>query len=555
MTFVGDMLTETDTRKEIADPTSDGQTMPNPNYGRSAMDSAFYKTSAYGDVPNLQPESLQYMVGGGAVGSFQELAGVLKNKPSGCKIIQHPITRGVVGVGSLILGIGTGGATLAASASLSIAASFAVQYLEGMMTDMLAGNVVDDTTRATQYGDAMFSGTAVIMGGISKNRGLRPLTTDNISAYMNTSSEVAATNASIERTMAQSTPFDIYNQYSFIGSLARSTLPATQSIKSLSPSSITGIASLIPQSLNSLVPKSSALDNSKGRFSQCDDEDYKALNIAADIACNVRYGLTDKELALDPEVVLDYMEGTHINEDGTPKSDEYKNYLELCVTPTEGIFSPLGDESEGNIDDWKICTEDGPGDIYNYFRVYTLDKTIIDAMDEEPTSQTKPTDEVAVNGELVDGTPAELVNMLLSNGNVTLQANPAVQLALTATGKDAGISKEILQVLATLGQNNKFQISSLKRGGGGTSRHNIGKAADLSLRHGGINGATQQDYGTYNETITTFVKQAATLLPPNCEIGLPNQRYVDAIKPVAKPGCYVFIDKGSAPHIHLAVAR
>lgn len=108
---------------------------------------------------------------------------------------------------------------------------------------------------------------------------------------------------------------------------------------------------------------------------------------------------------------------------------------------------------------------------------------------------------------------------------------------------------EVHKQLALRGHS--FLVTSTKRNGSEyASRHNTGAAIDSV----NINGA-YLSYSGYDEAVLRYLDDAVELLPhgEGCQIGVPNQRYVNYVQKKA-PDCYVFVDIGTAPHIHLAVS-
>jgi hypothetical protein len=170
------------------------------------------------------------------------------------------------------------------------------------------------------------------------------------------------------------------------------------------------------------------------------------------------------------------------------------------------------------------------------------------------------------DGSLPDGDGPQLAQMIIDNPNIGNDYSDQLQ-NIVDTGKpcpdinpDFTIDPELLRVIAALGENNSFTISSLHRGctgstvgAGDGSLHWQGKAADISGSRP-INGATQgASYSTHNATIQAFVNEAASLLPAVCELGLPNDTYISQVSATSPRCTNAFIDRGTAPHFHLGV--
>ncbi|HEU4830730.1 MAG TPA: hypothetical protein VFS65_00990, partial [Candidatus Saccharimonadales bacterium] len=403
--YIGNMLTATDNRETIVDETSSIESVSssgteatlekNPFYGKSAFDSPGYSVAAYNDAPTLTSRSQQYMIGGGLSGTLSVVMDDISNSLGGrsgirdtCGVIQNWWVRGVGLVVGIAGAIGSFGATTVVSVGASLAIGFALPFLESALADIVAGQVVNADTKGVDAGDAVFAGSGAIFGSMAQARGMKPLNKSEIESYLALSNEVKSDDIAAAVYEAQDTPFDIYNQYSFLGSMVRTINPTV--IKS--SASVSGALSSIPSLLSSVflgvIPQVNADEQfNEERFSKCNDEGYESLNIDADIFCNVRYGLSTTELNMDTEEVLNYMiNNNHINsQTGDAKSDAYKNFLTNCVNREDG----WGETSQEGGDTGEDCMKnDGPT---MNFRVYTMDKSISDGMDDEEESEQQST--------------------------------------------------------------------------------------------------------------------------------------------------------------------
>lgn len=395
--YLGNKLTATDTYKTITDELStfSGGTVserPNPFYGKNAFDSPGYAIAAYNDAPTLTTRSQQYMVGGGLSGTLSTVTSDITNTlslgnpeaiPEKCGVIQSWWVRGLGLAAGVAAAIGSFGGSTIVSISASAAVAIALPFLEAALVDIVAGQVVGPDTKGVDAGDATFSGTSAILGGVAQARGLKPLGESDLESYMAKTNQVESEYAAQARYEAKATPFDIMNQYSFLGSLARTiNIPATKASSGVS-ASLAAIPTFLSTALSSIVPSASAaLTFNPERFNKCDDPAYKQLGIKADVFCNVRYGLSDAELNADPIAVLNFMlDGDHITSTGEADSNEYKDFLTYCVDRVDG-WGETGEEGDHfNKTSGKWCMEENS--MMSNFRVYTLDKSISDAMDDE----------------------------------------------------------------------------------------------------------------------------------------------------------------------------
>lgn len=176
---------------------------------------------------------------------------------------------------------------------------------------------------------------------------------------------------------------------------------------------------------------------------------------------------------------------------------------------------------------------------------------------------------------LPSGDARALAQQILGNTKIGKDDAAKTQLEGIASGSGPcpsvgdgkySVDTELLRIIAALGQNNAFTISSLHRGctaskvGAGTaSRHWKGKAVDISGSRG-INGVTMPGFDAHDGsgTITRFTQEAARLLPAGCELGVPNQTYINEIRST-NPVCEkIFKDRpettgATGPHVHIGV--
>lgn len=414
--YLGNILTSTDTREMITDEMSatsgttleqaydNAQARENPFYGKNAFDSPGYAVAAYNDAPTLSTRSQQYMVGGGLTGSLSSVTDSVANIVSGgdksilrnsCSVIQSWWVRGAGLVVGIAAAVGTFGTSTVLSIGASLAVGIALPFLEAALADIIAGQVVGPDTKGVDSGDALFSGTAALLGGMAQARGLKPLESSELEGYLAKTDEVKSEYIAQGLYEAKNAPFDVMNQYSFLGSFVRTLNPMVTSAKSSVPNALAALPKLFSSSVASVIPSAhGATTFNPDRFTKCADEGYAELGIAADVFCNVRYGLSTEELNMDTETVLNYMlDNDHVSGTGSAQSDAYKNYLKYCVDRPEG-WGETGEEGT-NQDQLmgKDCMK--KDDELSYFRVYTIDYTVSGAMDDEEQTSGVATGEVA----------------------------------------------------------------------------------------------------------------------------------------------------------------
>ena len=545
--------------------------------GKSATDSYGYGYAAYGDVggkptldtntleeAQLADETLRYtngqLVSNGAMAkiiSFVSNGGTTTAAADdACKFVKSGWGQTIL-IGTAVAGaavaIFSGGVSLGWGTGVQIAASttlaIAIASLTPKLSDMASGTLVTGDENGNEAGNAITSGMGAYNAQSSQSRGLAVLTKEDAVAYQNLTNETVALYDAVDRLEAD--PLDVNNQNSFVGSFVSKLLPHVVKNNTVSISgSVLGSFSAATNSLASTFTTKAATAD---EFNQCDDPEYAEVGLAADPFCNLKYGMSAAALDTDPETVLDYMiNNGHIDENtGDAKSDAYKKYITTCVDRTNSIGGySEGEENAPDPKGYECIQGYGENAARNdMFRLYIIDKSIVDEMDGEDEAPAP-----VAEGSLPTGSAPELAATILASGNVTDRTG---QLAQIVSGSRTNVSPDILSVVAALSSSEKFTISSMKRdqalgvGAGNRSLHLSGRAVDFS-GSAGVNGVSF-GYNGHDATVQAFLDKAASVMPPNCDIGVPNQAYVNATKPKVKSGCTVFVDRGSAPHIHLDV--
>lgn len=416
MNFVGNNIMTESTPISVVDESQ--LTMPgsasNPATTTStelgnAFDGPGWKM-ANGEAPDLSLRASQYMIGGGPVKLFGNvLEGIAKVVTLGntdpqtiseaCKYVQNPVVRFAgLGIG-IVAGIGTFGLSTALGIGGSLAFAMMLPYIEAHGADMLAGNVFKNLS-GIDTGDAAAVGGVALFGSIAKARSLKPLTAKEGLKYAMANQETYASYANTQRYMARATPLDITNPYSFMGSLAGTLTPILQRSKSSATAAMMNIMSLIPTSFASLTSSAGAaaktLDDEY--YSKCPDIAYKQLGLGANVFCQVSYGLSEEDLALDSDAVVDYMVANNeidtTSDYGDAKDNgrdwNYVKYLDECPNRTTG-WGENEVENEGN--GWN-CIDPAKEAQNRYYRIYSLDKTVDESLDGGDDGMSSPAIEV-----------------------------------------------------------------------------------------------------------------------------------------------------------------
>lgn len=173
-------------------------------------------------------------------------------------------------------------------------------------------------TKGVAASDAIFAGTGELLGDMAQSRGMEPVNLQGLPETELYLSQQNNTNKELEqvaRYNAKKSPFDVYNQYSFLGSIIH-TLSPSYDQKTPLFSTLSNSLALLTDSVKSLNPNANAIYYSQpdvfnpARL-QCPDPQYLAITLTADTACNVRYYMGEQELAAQPDSVLDYMTQSH----------------------------------------------------------------------------------------------------------------------------------------------------------------------------------------------------------------------------------------------------
>jgi murein DD-endopeptidase MepM/ murein hydrolase activator NlpD len=406
ISFIGNTLTEIKPPGEVLDESKLSQygsaskpsLISDPEAGKNAFDSPGYRIAAHSDTPDLSLRASRFMVAGGSVALFdgviRGVAAVVnggnpdpKSVSEKCKYIQNPAVRFTGLAIGIIAGIGSFGLTTALGIGGSIAVAMALPYIESNAADILAGDVFKDIN-GIDSGDAAYVGSAGLMGSMAMKRGLKPMNKEEGLNYLNANKETLQKYASVQQYMARTTPFDIHNRFSFLGSLRMSFVPLAQrSSSSLAVASL-NIASLIPSAAGALVPRTHAVSSTY--FDKCNDQGYASIGIACGPFGELRYGLSDEELSIDPLENANWMATTGNIDPASETGDaidngqswNYTKFLKQCINRT----TPMGEYQDEEEGDGSNCVSQQNEAVNKRYRIYTLDKTVDASLDGENLS-------------------------------------------------------------------------------------------------------------------------------------------------------------------------
>lgn len=350
--FLGDILSRKDLRDKVlseasipTDPDGAGGAIlsgitqeevsvvpeDNPHKGKDALDATAVKASMYGGGATLDMRESEASLGGGMgsvmAGYIKAIFGSLAPGERQCAFWTNPIVQGgglVLSVATLVLTGGSSAAVQGAKAVGVTAATMLVMHiLTSRITEMIEGNTVSSDSYGVDAGNAIFSGTAAFNGSTASARGMTPLSTmDEIKENNRVAHEEQQRHTEVARLEAAGTPFDIHNQYSFLGSMAWSLAPVARASSDTVASIALSPIRFLSVAPNWFMPRASAKPIiNESRFDQCSEGiegedgvmvggifDEDNLNVdTPDIMCNLRFGLSETQRNADPEKIAQWM--------------------------------------------------------------------------------------------------------------------------------------------------------------------------------------------------------------------------------------------------------
>ncbi|MGB2787468.1 MAG: M15 family metallopeptidase [Candidatus Saccharimonadaceae bacterium] len=367
--FVGDMLTTTYTN-------SDG------SQTKSATDSSGYGYAARGDT-DVNDNASQYLAGAGLGGQLSGAMDMVLNVIGGinvaktvCAINNNPIVQ----IGSFAAGVGLllipGGQAVSigkwAGQAAFAAGTFAAQVmLPAILSDIVAGKLIDNRTAGESAGNIITVGSGHMLGQTSKfgfNAILRPKQARSVLANQQ---EVLARYAEDDRRTYS--PLDPTNQNTFMGNIRGQLVPI---LNSSSSNNLASVTSRLFGSLSNLIPSAKAANQQT--YIECQDTDYRQIDLATDPLCNPIYGIPPEYLTRDTvELFYDLKARGYIDDNGTPQQI-YTDYLNACVN-RELPFGSTGEDSLSTDGSECYIDDQAEADLY----IYMIDQRVLTTMEGE----------------------------------------------------------------------------------------------------------------------------------------------------------------------------
>lgn len=159
------------------------------------------------------------------------------------------------GVGCVVDLLKEAAEATAKNAFKSIITSIVVSLATKHVTKVLLRTVVTDVA-GEDLGNALVDAANIYMGRNHQYSGGAVANKESLVAYLQAQDQIIAENARYERETRS--PFDITSKYTFLGSLASQMIPLASQMTSVT-STLSGMSTVITNSLISLTPKSSAI--------------------------------------------------------------------------------------------------------------------------------------------------------------------------------------------------------------------------------------------------------------------------------------------------------
>lgn len=356
------------------------------NMTKSATDSASYRYAAYGDKGTTNSSAL-FKVGGGLGGEMTGLASNLFKAVGGkktCDVLGNPWVQGAGILINFIPGFGQAAKlgtvavraavkealkTLAKTAGVAIGMSEIISYLLPIATDLVAGVLVDGNTFGEQSGDAGVIGGAEFHTQTSGMGGNLPLTPDQAVAYNEHQQTVLAMyNAYDQATLS---PFDTSSQATFLGSITAQLVPYFANMTTVGGTLSSVAAMPLSTFANLTQPIKAHAADTADSYRECEDYEYREMDVATTPMCNVLRGIPAKYLAIDPDTLnAELIQSGDIDPTtGDPLSDTYKKFVEDCLS--------------GNVlsADSDCLIKDENADRNGRFAVHYVDQGMVDVME------------------------------------------------------------------------------------------------------------------------------------------------------------------------------
>lgn len=337
-----------------------------------------------------------------------------------CKKQQSWWGQTITIVGGLGITLVTGGlGTLVGIIGKSVVAGlfFSVigNYITPLILQYATGAIVPDPETDPEggfgAGNALAAGLGAMGSQVGRGQGMRPIKDDEFAGINVASTGDERLYAQVDELNGEASAYT-----RAMDKLAVAILPLSQSLASLNPLAfMQNSATLVGASQAQLVSPYSGAAQDNYRDDLCNDEDYGRLGLSTDAFCNPIYAQSDEDVLAakyDPEATIDYLlGGGHIDDNGTPSSDEFQNFIDVCINGADPLVSDGNEAELVGAEDTTMCDENN--EKYQHFRFFIQDTDILDG-DDAAVNDTLGIGE----GTVVTGTSGAGSNLKIASFNV-----------------------------------------------------------------------------------------------------------------------------------------
>lgn len=236
-----------------------------------------------------------------------------------------------------------------------------------------------------ELGTVLGIGAATLMNTVNRSNGLVPLKKKSLTAYNEATSETDKLYRQIQIADARDTPFDIYNQYSFVGSIASALNNQVVPLESRMNSGTLAFQRLF--SSWSLIPSALAIGESQSvitadNLQPCNDNWLRSVGYDCDSSDQPIHGNSARALTMTEQENVDY----YIDKGYTDKETgdlvpgtEAEKYHIYCTDNNPPGIAALSIEDEDY--DWATkekCGEDIDSEKMSQFQRYELSEASVE---------------------------------------------------------------------------------------------------------------------------------------------------------------------------------
>ncbi len=421
----------------------------NPNYGKSALNSSLFRMSLNkGSNPGTKIADSRYTAGvsvkslfGGETSAASDTIEALNNVGSTiddatCAVVQNPVIRGIGVIFGLSGGLISASGTLALKLPVFINVYNGAVTLDKIITNGKDGKVISDkmSESPADLGTIAWTYVAATSASAAQPRGLVGGNAEEILAYQKLGAQSRADYIAIEQQ--DTSPLDASSKYSFLGSLLLSLSTMTNSPITGS-ATLRNVASIVAGGMATIVQPADtfAATIDPDRYEYCNDYAYESVGVSADVGCNVRYIMSEDDLNLDTIAVQQAMASSacggsacvdNLTTTGYPDGyspvnpsevqafadsfikgvdsstyssrvsssiydNDYAKFLDFCAYRALPYGQTYDLDTSKVADAWQTganCKLSGAP--YSYYRVYTLDRSALEARDETYQYESQP---------------------------------------------------------------------------------------------------------------------------------------------------------------------